>query len=260
MSQNFDPDLIACADLVHRADPDRFMAAMAAPVAARAVLFPVYAFNVEVARAPWVTAEPMIAEMRLQWWYDALGEIATGGVVRRHEVVTPLAHVLDATGAALLRDLIEARRWDITRDPFEDEADFTRYIETTSGNLIQAAARALGAAEPQVACDAGFALGLANWFRAIPELEAAGRKPLVDGRPEAVRALATEGLRRLKRARAGRGQVSRSAGAAMLPLWQAGPLLRLVQRDPEAVAEGRLGIAPARGRLTLMLRAMTRRW
>ena len=61
----FDADLMACAELVQRADPDRFMAAMAAPVAARRVLFPLYALNVEIARAPWVTQEAMIAEMRL---------------------------------------------------------------------------------------------------------------------------------------------------------------------------------------------------
>ncbi|WP_417728011.1 squalene/phytoene synthase family protein [Roseovarius sp.] len=260
MSATFDTDLIACGDIVRRADPDRFQAAMAAPVAARAVLFPMYAFNVEVARAPWLTAEPMIAEMRLQWWRDALDEIAAGGLVRRHEVVTPLAHVLDAAGAALLAELIEARRWDINRDPFEDESDFVGYIEATSGNLMQAAARALGNAEPQVIQDAGFALGLANWLRAIPALEAAGRKPLVDGRPEAVRALASEGLKRLRRARARRAEVSRKAGAALLPLWLAGPVLRRVARDPRAVAEGRLGLAPARGRLTLLASSITGRW
>lgn len=260
MSQGFDPDLTACADIVRRADPDRFLAAMAAPVAARAVLFPIYAFNVEVARAPWVTQEPMIAEMRLQWWADALEEIAAGGLVRRHEVVTPLAHVLDGSGAALLGDLVEARRWDISRDPFEDEADFKRYIEATSGNLMQSAACALGTGEPEVIHDAGFALGLANWFRAIPALEAAGRRPLVDGRPEAVRALALEGMRRLKRARARRAQVSRRAGAALLPLWQAGPVLRCVAQDPNSVVEGRLDLAPARVRLTLLARSMTGRW
>ena len=80
----FDADLTACAALVEKADPDRFRAAMAAPVAARAVLFPLYALNVEVTRAPWVTQEPMLAEMRLQWWRDALQEIADGGPVRRH--------------------------------------------------------------------------------------------------------------------------------------------------------------------------------
>ena len=31
----FDDDLTACADLVRRGDPERFLAAMAAPVAAR---------------------------------------------------------------------------------------------------------------------------------------------------------------------------------------------------------------------------------
>lgn len=260
MSAAFDADLIACGDLVRRADPARFQAAMAAPVAARMVLFPVYAFNVEVARAPWVTSEPMIAEMRLQWWVDALEEIRAGGLVLRHEVVTPLAHVLDADGAGLLIDLIEARRWDVERDPFEDEADFMRYIEATSGNLIRAAARALGPADEAVLIDAGFALGLANWFRAIPALEAAGRKPLPDGRPDAVRALAREGLSRLAKARAGRGGVSRAAAPALLPLWEAGPVLRAAMRHPASVAEGTLDPAPARSRLGLMLRALSGRW
>jgi len=260
VSHAFDADLIACAEIVRRADPSRFQAAMAAPVAARSVLFPIYAFNVEVARAPWVTSEPMIAEMRLQWWVDALEEIGAGGVVRRHEVVTPLARVLDADGAGLLIDLIEARRWDVGRDPFADEAEFTRYIEATSGNLIRAAARALGPADEAVLVDAGFALGLANWFRAIPALEAAGRKPLPDGRPEAVRALANEGLRRLAKARAGRGAVSRAAAPALLAVWEAGPVLRVATRRPGAVAEGPLDPAPAHSRLMLMLRAMSGRW
>ena len=42
------PALAACAALVERADPDRFAATMAAPVAARARLWPLYALNIEV--------------------------------------------------------------------------------------------------------------------------------------------------------------------------------------------------------------------
>ena len=79
----------ACADLVARGDPDRFRAAMAAPVPARQVLFPIYAFAVEVSRAPWVTQEPMIAEMRLQWWRDVCDEIEAGKPARAQEVVGP---------------------------------------------------------------------------------------------------------------------------------------------------------------------------
>ena len=88
----FDADMTACAALVEKADPDRFAAVMAGPLAARLVLFPIYAFNVEVARAPWVTQEPMIAEMRLQWWRDALEEIAEGRAVRRHRVAAAGLH------------------------------------------------------------------------------------------------------------------------------------------------------------------------
>ncbi|MFD1344215.1 squalene/phytoene synthase family protein, partial [Litorisediminicola beolgyonensis] len=211
-----DPDVMACAGLVERGDPERFRAAMAAPVAARPVLFAIYAFNLEVARAPWVTQETMIAEMRLQWWRDALDEIASGGVVRRHEVVTPLAHALDAEGAALLDRLVAARRWDIYRDPFEDAAHLTQYLEETGGHLLCAAAGALGPCPSEVALDAGYAVGLAGFLSAVPELERQGRVPLVDGRPEGVRALAEDGLERLARARARRAEVSEASRAAFL--------------------------------------------
>ena len=107
MASDAAEDIAACAALVQKADPDRFAATMAAKPAAREKLLPIYAFNVEVARAPWVTQESMIAEMRLQWWRDALEEIKAGGMVRRHEVVTPLALVLDGESAALLDQLIE---------------------------------------------------------------------------------------------------------------------------------------------------------
>ena len=112
----------ACAALVERSDPDRFLAAMAVSIAARRVLLPIYAFNIEVTRAPWVTQEPMIAEMRLQWWRDVLTEIQSGGGVRNHEVATPLAEVLPPHAAQILDQLIEARRWDIGRDLWRVDA------------------------------------------------------------------------------------------------------------------------------------------
>ena len=112
-------DLNACAALVERGDPTRFLAVMAAPVQARQVLFALFAFNLEVARAPWVTQQQMLAEMRLQWWCDALDEIAAQKPVRRHEVVTPLAALIDSQAAVLLRDLVTARRWDIYDEPFK---------------------------------------------------------------------------------------------------------------------------------------------
>lgn len=243
--------LEACADLVRRADPDRFLAAMAAPAAARTVLFPVFAFNVEVARAPWVTAEPMIAEMRLQWWRDALAEIAAGGPVRRHEVVDALAPVLDVEGARLLDALIEARRWDIGTEPFADQAAFAAHIQATSGNLLWAAARALGAGDAEAAVRGpAWAAGLANWLLAVPELEARGRIPLPDGRVQAVRALAAEGLSRLAARRA-----PVAARPVLLATWRAGALLRQAHRHPERVAQGILGQSEFSRRFSLLWRS-----
>ena len=131
----FSDDILACARLLERGDAARFRAVMAAPAPVRPKLFAIFAFNLEVARAPWVTQEPMIAEMRLQWWQDALGEIAAGGDVRRHEVVTPLADALSVQAAEDLRDLVTARRWDIYREPFTDAGDFGSYLRHTSGRL-----------------------------------------------------------------------------------------------------------------------------
>jgi len=253
-----DDAIRACADLVRRGDPERLRAAMAAPVPARRKLFPIYAFNVEVARAPWVTQESMIAEMRLQWWRDALLEIAEGRDVRRHEVATPLSGVLDRASAVQLDELVLARRWDIYREPFEDEAAFRSHLDHTAGHLLRASVRALGVEPDEAVTDAGFALGLANWFRAVPALEAAGRMPLVDGRESAVRSLAEEGLNRLGRAR--RAGVPAAARPAMLMLWQAGGILGRAARRPALVKAGEIEPAPLKDRLTLTARALTGRW
>jgi 15-cis-phytoene synthase len=257
---SFDADLNACAALVERGDPLRFRAVMAVPVPARRVLFPLYAFNVEVARAPWVTQEPMIAEMRLQWWRDVCEEIAKGGPVRRHEVATPLAQVITPGDADLLDQLVAARRWDIYKDPFEDAAHFADYLNRTSGHLTWVAARSLGAADEAVVRDAAFAAGVATWLRAIPELEAKGRIPLVDGTADGVKALAGEGLERLQNARKSRALISKNARAALLHVGQAETTLKAALANPARVADGQLPDVAAQDQLRLAFRSLTGRW
>ena len=245
----------ACAALLKKADPDRFLSVMAAPPAARAVLFPIYAFNVEVARAPWVTEESMIAEMRLQWWRDAWEEISKGGNVRRHEVVTPLADVISADDAEVLDKLVMARRWDIYKDPFEDDAHFREYLTATSGGLLQVAGRALGVKGHDPALgQLGYAFGLANWFAAVPELEARGRIPFVDGREQAVVDLAQEGLQIIKE---NRKKVPAVALAATRSGWLADRTLRSAAANPAIVKDGRLHISDFVKKASLISRVLT---
>lgn len=252
---------IACAQLVENGDPDRFLAVMSCAPEDRAVLFPLYAFNLEVARAPWVTKEEMIAEMRLQFWRDTLEDIGQGKEPRAHEVAAPLQELLRDRREVLpvLDALIEARRWDIYSDPFADEAVFEAHIEAVSGNLAWASALCFGAPDALEAPirDAAWAGGLAGWFAAIPSLEERGKRPLVDGRAEAVLALANKGLARLKSAR---DQDFGAATPAIRQFWQAKSLLTQVVRDPLCVVDGRMGLSDFRKRALLLYKSTVSGW
>jgi phytoene synthase len=245
--------LDACASLVERGDPDRFAAVMAAPPKARARLWPIYAFNLEVARAPWVTERPLIAEMRLQFWRDMLA----ARTPRAHEVAGPLHILLQETPglAAVLDRVIEARRHDITREAFVSETAFDAYIEDTAGGLMWAAALVLGGKpEAETGFRAlGWAAGLANYLRAVPQLVARNLTPLVNPDPAALRILAAEGMNHLAIARAA-APLFGPARPAALAAWQAGALLRQTRHNPTRVAEGTLALSEfaRRGRLVWM--------
>ncbi|MEL6207749.1 MAG: squalene/phytoene synthase family protein [Pseudomonadota bacterium] len=251
----------ACAALVASGDPDRFLATMTAPVEARAVLFPIYAFNLEVARAPWVSPEPIIGEMRLQWWRDALAEIGRGDPPRAHEVAAPLAEVARRTPLPLqaLDALVEHHRAVLETTPFSDTDALDAFLAATGGGLMWSAAAALGASEDAAPAirSLGWAAGLAGWLRAIPELEARGRHPLPDGRPETVAELARLGLARLDEAR---GPMPVAIRPALRAGWRTRTTLRQAARDPSAVAEGRLGESEFARRASLTFKALTGRW
>lgn len=251
-------DLAACARIVEKGDLPRFRAVMAAPPEAREALFPLYAFNVEVARAPWVTSEPGIAEIRLQWWIDALGEIASGGMVRRHEVVVPLALRLAPEQARALVPLVEARSRDIYSDPFAGEDELLRYLDATSGRLMEAAAGLLGGGADQAAMAAGRAQGMANWLLAVPALKAAGRAPLPEESEAGIARLAQAGLEALEKARAGaRPKATQPAFIAMAGVRR---VLTRAKRQPQRVLQGRLEPSPLRATLALAQASVMGRW
>lgn len=243
----------ACAEVVERMDEGRFRATMATPVAAREVLFPIHAFCLEVAKAPWVTQEAMIAEMRLQFWRDVLSEARDGKPPRAHEVAGPLAAVLDTAAAAALDESVTARQWDIYREPHADDAALKRYLHATYVIPMHVAARLLGAEERHAKAlnRLGLAGALGRYLAAIPALSEAGRIPLVDGRAEAVQALAREALEQGRWGAQNLRGLSKMARAPMIDAMMQLPLLRQAARDPEAVIEGRLGQGPFKRSLRL---------
>ena len=256
--------LHACAEMVRAHDPDRFSATLAAPAAARARLWPLYALNLELARAPWASKEPIVAEMRLQWWVDALEGLVAGGGAASHDVMAALVPLLATTPALAppLAAMAEARRRECWREGFADSGELGAHIDATSGNLMWAAALALGApakAEP-VVHDFAWGVGLANWLRAVPALVAHGLVPLPDARPEGAAALARTGLARIARARAARADLPGAAAPALFPGWLAVGVLRRAAAHPERVAAGRLEPSEFARRAGLLRPAFTGRW
>jgi 15-cis-phytoene synthase len=247
----------ACAALVERGDPDRFLAVMAAPPEARAQLFPLYAFNLEIARAPWVTEEPLIAEMRLQWWRDVV-ENAASGAARAHEVAGPLHAVIQDFGLPVdvLDRLVAARRWDVHHAPHADRATLDSYLDDTGAGLMWLAARTLGAPDGAEAAvrDYGWAAAAAMYIRAVPDLVARGRQPLPEG--TSLADLAQTGLERLAAARQARKTVPKEIAPALLAGWQAETVLKQVLAAPSSTAE----LSEFKRRGLLLWQAVSGRW
>lgn len=252
--------LDACTQLVRTQDPDRFGASLIADPADRPPLITLYALNLEIARAPFQSAEPMLAEMRLQWWIDRLAGMGEGTPPPLHDVLTPL---WDAWGrdAGGLVPLAEARRRDCAREPLADPQAVAAYVADTAGRLMGAAARRLGAPETAraVVADQALGAGLAAWLRALPRLQALGLG-LENPRPGDPALLAGIARDALDRAARSRHLLPKRAAAALYP----GPRLRpfltgILRGDINCLTEP-IEITPFQRRASLARLALTGRW
>jgi phytoene/squalene synthetase len=267
----------ACAELVKAGDPDRYLSVMAAPVEARDRLLVLYAFNLEVARAPWASKEEMIAEMRLQWWLDTINEIYDGKV-RHHEVVGPLAEVITAYDLPqnLFVELIEARRFDIYREGHSGLPAFDAYVHATSGNLMRLAAMSLGAEDMASVADFGYGVGVANLWRALPALYVAGRHPVPidcaldrnavaggdvpENLSDALRSISANALSKVRSARRTRNTLPKSAVPALLSGWQVDVPLKMVHAQAQNTLRQSLETSEFQKKLGLLWRSSTGRW
>lgn len=84
-----------CVDLIRRHDEDLFLALPYALAKDRPRLAALFALHVELRRIPRLVSEAPLGEIRLQWWREALDEIAAGARPRAH----PVVEALSASGA-----------------------------------------------------------------------------------------------------------------------------------------------------------------
>ena len=157
------------AEQVRRSDPDRYLAALFAPADKRPLLHVLYAFNIEIARVADTVREPMMGEIRLEWWRETLAG-ARAGSPRNHDVARALADLFAAAELPVepFEAMIAARAFDSTSDVFADRAAAEAYCDATSGNLMRLAAQILGRENDALAREAGIAYALAGILRSVP--------------------------------------------------------------------------------------------
>ena len=253
-----------CAEELRARDRDRFLLCLFAPPQRREALFALYAFNLEVAKTAEVVSEPMLGQIRLQWWREALAEIYEGKQVRRHHVVEPLAVAIRDHGLAraAFERLIDAREADLDPAPPPDLAALENYAAATSATL-QSLALAILRVEEEAAETAarqvGIAWALTGLLRAVPfharqkrlylpedHLAVTGVRTAElfelrssDALAGVVMRLAKRARERLSEARRLRGEVPKAALPALLPACLAEAYLaRLERADFDPFAPG----------------------
>lgn len=271
-----------CGDQVRRFDHDRYLTCLFAPADRREALFALYAFYHEVAKTSEVVSEPMLGQIRLQWWRESLDGIFADRP-RDHDVVQALATAVEAHGLGRprLEALIDARALDLEEGAPETLAKLVDYAEGTAGGLVQLALEVLGEtgeAGLEAGRQIGIAWALCGLLRAVPFQARRKRiflplalqqetgldlRDFFELRPseaarQATRQVADEAGRRLRLSREARPEIS-SAGrsALMLGVLADGYLKRLGRAGYDPF-DARLAAAPRGNAWRLAFAALRR--
>lgn len=161
-----------CADQVRRFDHDRYLCALFVPAPARAAVMALYAFNVEIGRIRDQIREPMMGQIRLQWWREVI-EHAPQGDLRKHPVAEALGAAIRAHALPVgpFEALLVARERDLDSEPPATLAELEAYAEATSSGLLELVLGVLGQrgdGPGQAARHVGIAWALTGLLRAVP--------------------------------------------------------------------------------------------
>jgi len=120
-----------------------------------------------------MVSEPMLGQIRLQWWRENIAAAFEGGAVRRHAVVEALTAAIRAYGLtrAHFNRLVDAREEDLVEEPLASLDALEDYAEASSARLVYLALESLDVrdrAAEQAGFHIGIAYSLAGLLRAIP--------------------------------------------------------------------------------------------
>lgn len=272
-----------CVGEARAHDHDRYLCALFAPRDVRPELLALTAFNVEVARVAETVSEPVLGEIRLQWWRETIAELYDGKT-RDHPVVLALAPAIERGLLSRQRfeRIIEARIADLGAAAPADLAALEALAQATAAELHHLWREALGEtgdSATRAVEHAGVAFAMVGLLRATPFHAARGRlylpsdlvrdagldvNDVLAGRftpalASVVLSILDRAEDHLREARSLRRQVPGRALPALLPATLAAMYLRRLRRaGGNPFAEG-LTISPLRRQLRLTAATLLRR-
>lgn len=128
-----------CSALVRERNIDCYLSTMFLPADARRDVYALYAFDAEIAHIRSMIKEPMMGEIRLQWWRDIIGG-ERAGEAANNPVASELLRAIAANNLPAMGfdNYLKARIFDLYDDPMPDTGTFEGYAgETTSFLLYQ---------------------------------------------------------------------------------------------------------------------------
>ncbi|MBE7637668.1 squalene/phytoene synthase family protein [Sneathiella sp. P13V-1] len=158
---------------VKQYDYDRWLTCLFAPAEKREHLFALLSFNSEISRIRETVSEPLLGDIRLQWWRDALAGIDTGAV-KKHPTVEALyrLHQEIPLDLALMQGMVDMRAKDLDPVPNTTDGQLIIYVDMTAGAVQRLLYRALVGCEDSKSIEAvslaGRAYGLFGILQAIP--------------------------------------------------------------------------------------------
>ncbi|WP_045835799.1 squalene/phytoene synthase family protein [Hyphomicrobium sp. 99] len=239
--------------------PDRFYAALFAPIEAREDLIALAAFTGEIERISRQVSEAALGEIRVAWWRDSFlsrGESGRSG----NPTLDAFAEVvrLRALSLGAIEDYLAAHADDLYGEPPANDAELAKSMRIIDGTPFLFAASILGVTLDEPLIDAAArASGFARIGLELPYALMRGRALLPiarspnpfgpdepeDWRPQAAW-LASEGRRALAEVRQQIKGKPKAATTAFLPLALVEPYFRALQNPRHEPARDILEIAP----------------
>jgi NADH dehydrogenase [ubiquinone] 1 alpha subcomplex assembly factor 6 len=174
-----------CSAQVRAHDPERFLISLFAADEDREALHALYAFNLELARIAGLVSEPLLGQVRLQWWREAIEGIYAGAP-RRHEVVLALSDAVHERGLPreMFETMITGREIELDSEPPGTMKQLESYLRATSGELVAAGLLIVGVGDGDDLMEAGRRAGIARGYLTVIRAlrsQAGRHHPLIPG-------------------------------------------------------------------------------